>query len=157
MLLLSVFFAVQVASPPPAIPLAILNVPRLVAETSAGKALSAHLDAVRSEKQKAIAEKQAALQALRAKNGAIADVQHAQVELQRMGQDADAELEALNEQLQNELFSKVEPLLEQILKEDHIGAIVDYPHPSFILWVDPSIDITTKVIERLDAATKDKN
>lgn len=73
-----------------------------------GRPLSARLETVRKERQKAISEKQAALQALRAKNGAVADVQRAQVELQRMGQDANA--------------------------EEHIGAIVEYPHPSFVLW-----------------------
>ena len=144
------------SSAPPIVPLAILNVPRLVAETSAGKALSARLETVRNEKQKAISEKQAALQALRAKNGAVADVQRAQVELQRMGQDANAELEGLNERMQTEFFSKVEPVLKQILDEEHIGVIVEYPHPSFVLWADPSIDITTKVIERLDGVKTDK-
>jgi len=40
----------------------------------------------------------------------------------------------------------------QIAEEDHIRVIFEYPQ-ALIVWVAPSLDITAKVIERLDAAS----
>jgi hypothetical protein len=50
-------------------------------------------------------------------------------------------------------MKKVQPLLKQILEEDHLRLIFEVPNP-VIVWVHPSADLTSKVIQRLDAATK---
>ena len=55
--------------------------------------------------------------------------------------------------LQSEFLKKVQPLLKQILEEDHLGLILEAPNP-LIVWVHLSADITSKVIQRLDAAAK---
>jgi Skp family chaperone for outer membrane proteins len=151
------FLALQAAaSAPPSRPTAMVNMPRLVSETAVGKAASARIDALRQEKEKAITDKRAAIQALTQKNPADPAIERGQRELERMAQDADAELSALNAQLQGEFTRTVSPILKQILEEDHLGAIIEYPSP-LVIFVDPSSDITTKVIQRLAAAEKPKN
>lgn len=149
--------ALQVAAPaPPARPMAMVNMPRLVAETPIGKAASARIDALRKEKEKAIADRRAAIQALTQKNAADPAIERAQRELERLAQDAEAELGALNARLQAEFTRAVSPILKQILEEDQLGVIIEYPSP-FVIFVDPSADITEKVIQRLTAADKPKN
>ena len=44
---------------------------------------------------------------------------------------------------------------EQRAEEEHIGIIFEVPHQT-IVWVSPAIDVTSKVIERLEAALKPK-
>jgi Skp family chaperone for outer membrane proteins len=154
---ISLLLALQVsAAAPPALPVALVNMPRLVAETAAGKAASTRIDALRKEKETAIADKRASIQALTDKKAPAAEIERAQRELERMGSDAEAELAALNRQLQGEFTRAVAPILKQILEEDHIGVIVEYPSP-LVAWLDPAVDITTKVIQRLAAADKPKN
>ncbi len=149
--------ALQAPAPAPqARPIAMVNMRRLVSETTVGKAASARIDALRQEKDKAITDKRAAIQALTQKNPADPAIERAQRELERMAQDADAELSALNTQLQGEFTRAVSPILKQILEEDHLAIIIEYPSP-LVIFVDRSADITEKVIQRLTAADKPKN
>jgi Skp family chaperone for outer membrane proteins len=136
-------------------PPAIVNVPRLVRESALGKAATSQLQAAKTEKQKAIAEKQAQVQQLSRSSAAPSLVQRAQVELQRLTQDAEAELAALDQQLRKEFDRKLRPIVARIAEEEHIGIIFEYPQ-QLILWASPSIDVTAKVIARLDAETVDK-
>ena len=62
---------------------------------------------------------------------------------------------ALDRQVQQEFDKRLRPVLNQIAEEEHIGILFEYPQ-QVIVWVAPAVDITTKVIERLDAASKDK-
>jgi Skp family chaperone for outer membrane proteins len=136
-------------------PPAIVNVPRLVRESALGKAATAQLRAAQTQKQKAIAEKQAEVQQLSRSSAAPARVQRAQVELERLTQDAETELAALDQQLQKEFDKKLRPIVAQIAEEEHIGIIFEYPQ-QLILWASPSIDVTAKVIARLDAEVMEK-
>jgi outer membrane protein len=151
-MLVPLLLAAQVSTAPqPAASIAVVNVQRLIAESKDGKAATAKLDALRNEKKKALTDKQTAIQAV--KNAAPADIERAQIELQRMTEDADREVSALGQSLQSEFTAKVQPLLKQILEEDHLLLIIEVPNPLFA-WVHPSADITAKVIQRLDAPTK---
>ena len=129
----------------------VVNVQRLIAESADGKAATAKLDALRNEKRKLLTEKQAAIQAM--KNAAPADIGRAQIELQRLGEDADREVSALAETLQAEFQKKVQPLLKQIQEEDHLLLIFEIPNPLFA-YASPSLDITAKVVQKLDAGKK---
>jgi Skp family chaperone for outer membrane proteins len=151
-MLVPLLLAAQVSTAPQsAAPMAVVNVQRLLAESADGKAATAKLDVLRNEKRKVLADKQAAIQGM--KNATPADTAHAQVELQRMVEDADAEVSALGQSLQAELMKKVQPALTQIIEEDHLGLIFEVPSP-LIFFVHPSADITSKVIQRLDAPPK---
>lgn len=137
------------------LPTVVVNVPRLLAESTAGKAVAAQFKTFQAEKQKVLSDKQAEVQKLAASKALAAQIQKAQLELQRLAQDAEAELANLDRQLQEEFAKKLRPVVAQIAAEDHIGIIFEYPQP-MIVWVAPKIDITAKVIERLDAASKPK-
>jgi Skp family chaperone for outer membrane proteins len=141
----------SLADPPPA----VVNVPRLVRESALGKAATAQLQAAQTQAQQAIAEKQAEVQQLSRSSAPPARVQRAQVELQRLTQDADAALAALDQQLQKEFDKKLRPIVAKIAEEEHIGIIFEYPQ-QLILWASPSIDVTAKVIARLDAEVHEK-
>ncbi len=120
-----------------------------------GKAATAQLRDAQTQKQRAIAEKQAEVQQLSRSSAAPARVQRAQVELQRLTRDAEEELAALDQQLQKEFDKKLRPIVAKIAEEEHIGIIFEYPQ-QLILWSSPSIDVTAKVIARLDAEAKRK-
>ncbi|SRR5712691_5691422 len=135
-------------------PMVVVNMPRLIAESVAGKAATAQLRAFQAEKQKVISERMAELDKLNQTKALRAQIERAELELQRLGQDAETELAALNRQVQEEFEKKLRPVVAQIAEEDHIGVIFHYPQV-LITWVAPSVDITAKVIERLDAALKE--
>ena len=56
--------------------------------------------------------------------------------------------------MQLEFDKKLRPVLNTIVEEEHIGILFEYPQ-QLIVWAAPAVDITAKVIERLDAAAKD--
>jgi Skp family chaperone for outer membrane proteins len=136
-------------------PTAVLDVQRLIAESTLGKAATARLRAFQAEQRKAIADKQAELQQLSRSNAARARIERAQLDLQRLAQDAEAALATLNQQLQEEFDKKLRPIVAELAEEEHIGIIFEVPHQT-IVWVSPAIDVTSKVIERLEAASKPK-
>ena len=136
-------------------PAAVVNIQRLIAESTAGKAATAQLRAFQTQKQKVISDKQAEVQQL-TRSGAIrTQIEKAQLELQRLTEDAEAELAALDRQLQDEFQKKLRPVVAQIAIEEHIGIILELPQP-MIVWASPSMDLTAKVIARLEAASKAK-
>jgi Skp family chaperone for outer membrane proteins len=152
LLALAVQSAPAVTSLPP---IGILNVPRLVAESIDGKAATAQLKALQLEREKGIADKRSALARLNQSKALPAQIERAQLDLQRVTQDAELDLAALQRDLQVEFDKKLRPVLNQVAGEEHIGIIFQYPAP-VISWIVPSMDVTSKVIERLDAAAKEK-
>ena len=139
----------------PEIPVAIVNVPRVIAESVAGKAATAQLQALQTEKQKAIAEKQATLKRLSDSSALQSQIERAQIELQRFTEDARVDVRALDRQVQAAFEKKLRPVLDKIAEERHIGILFEYPQ-QLIVWVAPTVDITATVIERLDAAEKEE-
>jgi len=136
-----------------AFPAAILNLQRLMTESMEGKAVIAKLEAARTEHLKTLEGKRAEVKGLIQKKAAEASIQRSQVELERMAQDADAQLTELQRALQVDFFKKVEPLASQIAVEDKLGMLFTFPNP-LIVWTGPSVDITAKVIQRLNEALK---
>ena len=139
----------------PEAPAAVLNVRRLIEESTLGKAVTAQLRSVQAQKQKSIADKQAEVDQLRLTNAVPARVERAQLELVRLAQDAEADLRSLDEQLQREFDKKLRPVVAKIAEEEHIGILFQYPS-QLVVWVSPSVDVTAKVIARLDAETAPK-
>jgi Skp family chaperone for outer membrane proteins len=136
-------------------PTAVVNLQRLITESTAGKAATAQLRAFQSQKQKTLSEKQAEVQQLTRSGAVRTEVEKAQRELQRLTEDAEAELAALDRQLQEEFQKKLRPIVAKVALEEHIGIILELPQP-MIIWAAPAVDVTAKVIERLDAETKTK-
>jgi Skp family chaperone for outer membrane proteins len=70
-----------------------------------------------------------------------------------MTEDADAQLTELQRALQVDFFKKVEPVANQVAAEDKLGLLFTFPNPN-IIWTGPSVDITTKVVQRLNESLK---
>jgi Skp family chaperone for outer membrane proteins len=154
-MILSMLLALSLQGPALSVPTAVVNLQRLVAESTAGKAATAQLRAFQSQKQKVISDKQAEVQQLTRSGAVRTQIQKAQQELQRLTEDAETELAALDRQLQEEFHKKLRPVVAAIALEEHIGIILELPQP-MIVWTSPSVDVTAKVIERLEAETKPK-
>lgn len=147
-LLLALQLSADLTFPP-----AILNLQRLMAESVEGKAVIAKLEAARTEHLKTLEGKRAEVNGLIQKKAGEASILRSQVELQRMTEDAEAQMTDLQRALQVDFFKKVEPVASQVAVEDKLGMVFTFPNP-LIVWTGPSVDITTKVIQRLNEALK---
>lgn len=143
--------------------IAFVNFQRVIAESVEGKTASAKVQAFIAKKQNEGAEKQKQLAAGQAKlqqsGGVLSESARAQlekeidrmtVEGQRFQQDAQAEVQELQNELQNEFIKKVTPLLQQIATEKGLHALFNAQEAG-LAWADPGLDVTTDVIKKLDA------
>jgi Skp family chaperone for outer membrane proteins len=78
------------------------------------------------------------------------DVDKLTREVQFMQQEAQAERNQLQSELQVEFQRKLNPVLEAIGKEKGLHMLVDIQN-SGAVWVDTGLDLTAEVIKRLDA------
>ena len=154
------------AVPPQQAPLrmAFLDLQRIAAESSEGKALSGRVQELTKKKSGELQEKHKALQSNQQKlqqGGAVLnDAARAQtqreidrltVEIDRFQEDANAEVQELQQQLQGEFQEKLRPVVDALVKELAIGLLFSAGDAGAI-YVDPSLDITGEVIKRFDAA-----
>ena len=141
--------------------------PELVFQNSAdGKAGLARVQALVQKKQTENAEKTKALQANQQKlqtSGSVMndaarsqlekDIEKQQVDGQRFQQDAQAEIQELQNEVQNDFVKKVTPILAQVAQEKGLQILLNAAEAGFT-WADPSLDLTNEVIKRFDAASK---
>ncbi len=154
--------------PPPPFPqgakTAFVNLQAIAQMTVDGKAAAVKVNALAQKKQTESADKAKALQAnqqkLQTSGGVMSDVargqlekeiERQQVESQRFEQDAQAELNELQQELQKDFQAKLLPLLEQIAKEKGLQALFS-AGDSGVIWVEPGIDLTLEAVTRMDAA-----
>jgi len=74
-------------------------------------------------------------------------------EAERFQQDAQAEINELQQEVQNEFVKKLSPIVEQIANEKQL-LIVFNAAESGIAWASPGLDLTAEVVKKLDAASK---
>jgi Skp family chaperone for outer membrane proteins len=79
------------------------------------------------------------------------DIERQQVEAQRFQQDAQAEINELQQQLQNQFQERLMPILEAVAKEKGLQMLLSHQDAG-IVWWDPGIDLSAEVVKRLDAA-----
>lgn len=143
-----------------------VNFQRVVSESSDGKASSTRIQTLSKKKQDEGTQKAQQLKSnqdkLAASGGVMSDaarsqlekeIERQQVEAQRFQQDAQAELNELQQELQAEFIKKVTPILQQVATEKGLHALFNAQEAGFA-WVDPGLDLTTEVIKKLDAVTK---
>ena len=107
-------------------------------------------------KSKALADAQAKLQT----SGGIMsetaraqlekDIERMNVEGQRFQQDAQAEINELSQQLQNEFQQKLFPVLEQVSKEKGIQVLLSAADAG-VVWAEGGLDLTLDTVKKLDA------
>ena len=144
---------------------AFVNFQRVIAESVEGKNSSTKVQALIAKKQNEGADKQKQLAAGQAKlqqgGGVMSDaarsalekdIERMTVEGQRFQQDAQAEVQELQNELQNDFIQKVTPLLQQVATERGLHALFNAQEAG-LAWADPGLDVTTDVIRKLDAAS----
>jgi len=164
--------AVPAATTPPAQPPAPFPAgakiaffqPEVVFQNSAdGKAAVARVQALITKKQGENAEKAKALQAnqqkLQTSGSVMSEAARAQLEkeidrqtkeAERFQQDAQAEINELQQEVQNEFVKKLQPILEQIATEKQLHLLFN-ARESGISWATAGLDLTPDVIKKLDA------
>ena len=135
---------------PPSDAIAIVNMQRVIAESAIGKGATAKVNALRAEREKTLADRQAAIDTSVKQGAAAIDIQRMRLDLQRMTEDANTEITDLTRSVEDDFAKRLRPVLQQILEDDRLGVIIEVPNP-VVVWAHPSVDVTSKVIQRLDS------
>jgi outer membrane protein len=118
----------------------------------ASRKKAAELDARAAELQKQQVELQKPNAGMTAR--AIADLQRAfdksRVDFERMQQDAQKEIEALQAQFEIEFRAKLTPVIDEISKRKGLQFVFGLEQAA-IVWWNPAADISEEVVKRLDA------
>jgi outer membrane protein len=143
---------------------AFLNIQRLAAESAEGKAATTKVKALNDRKVQELAERnknmQAAQQKLQQSGGVLSDaargqlekdIEKMQVEIQRFTQDAQAEVNELQQELQAEFQRKLIPVINAVATERGLHMVFSQAD-SGLVWADTGLDITLDVVRRFDAA-----
>ena len=164
------------ATPPPESPppfpqgakIGLVDLQQIATLSSDGKVATAKVQALIQKKQNEGAQKAKALQDNQTKlqqSGALMneaartalqkDIERQQLEGQRFEQDAQAEVNELQTELQDEFQKKLFPILQQIAQEKGLHVLLSAGDAGAI-WVEPGIDLTLEAIKRLDTAAAPK-
>jgi outer membrane protein len=153
--------------PPPPFPagakIAFINPQRIFQESTDGKAALTRVQTLTQKKQTENTQRQKALQdnqqKLQSSGGVMSDaargqlekeIEKQQLELQRFQQDAQAEVQELQNEVQNDFARKVQPLIDQLAKEKGLQLVFNAGDAGFA-WVDPGLDLSSEIIKKLDA------
>ncbi|HET6196496.1 MAG TPA: OmpH family outer membrane protein [Acetobacteraceae bacterium] len=158
------------AQPPAPFPagakIAFFN-PQAVFQASAdGRAAVARVNALIQKKQTENADKAKLLQGNQQKLQTSGSVMNetARVQLEkeiekqtkdaeRFQQDAQAEINELQQEVQNEFVKKLSPIVEALAVEKGLHLVFNASE-SGIAWATPGLDLTAEVIKKLDAQAK---
>jgi len=141
--------------------------PEVVFQNSAdGKAALARVQALVQKKQTENADKAKALQAnqqkLQTSGSVMNDAARSQLEkeidrqqkdAERFQQDAQAEINELQQEVQNEFAKKLQPLLEQVATEKGLHLVFN-ARESGLSWAAAGLDLTPELIKKLDTGAK---
>ena len=85
---------------------------------------------------------------------AIADLQRtfekSKVDFERLQQDAQKEIEAMQMQFELEFRAKLAPVIDEVSKEKGLQFVFGLEQAA-IIWWSPAVDISADVVKRLDA------
>jgi Skp family chaperone for outer membrane proteins len=141
---------------------AYVNLQQIASLSGEGKISTAKVQALMQKKQTEAATKSKALadaQAKLAQTGALMsdaaraqlekDIERMNVEGQRFQQDAQAEINELSQQLQNDFQQKLFPVLEQLVKERDLHLLLSAADAG-VVAANPGIDLTLEAVRKLD-------
>ena len=141
-----------------------VNLQAIAQLTAEGKAAAAKVNALAQKKQtegaakaKALQDNQTKLQTSgnvmsEAARGQLEkEIERQTVEGQRFEQDAQAELNELQQELQKEFQDKLMPILVDISKEKGLQVLFSAGDAG-VIWIEPGIDLTMEAVKRMDAA-----
>jgi outer membrane protein len=141
-----------------------VNLQAIAQMTAEGKAAAAKVNALAQKKQNEGADKAKALQANQTKlqtSGTVMsetaraqlekDIERQTVEGQRFEQDAQAELNELQQELQQQFQAKLLPILVDLSKEKGLQVLFSAGDAG-VIWIEPGIDLTMEAVKRMDSA-----
>jgi outer membrane protein len=158
------------AQPPAPFPagakIAFFN-PQAVFQNSAeGKAAVTRVNALIQKKQTENADKAKQLQANQQKlqtSGSVMneaargqlekEIERQTKDAERFQQDAQAEINELQQEVQNDFVKKLSPIIDQLAVEKGLQIVFNAVE-SGIAWAQPGLDLTQDVVKKLDAAAK---
>jgi outer membrane protein len=145
--------------------MAFVNLQRVATESIEGKVSTAKVSALIQSKQNEGNDRNKTLQANQQKldqSGSVLsdaaraqlqkEIERQQTEIQRFQQDAQSEITDLQQQLQTEFINKITPVLDAVATERKLQVLFNASDAGFA-WVDPGLDLTDDVIQKLDAAS----
>jgi Skp family chaperone for outer membrane proteins len=77
------------------------------------------------------------------------DIERMNLEGQRFQQDAQAEINEMSQQLQNEFQQKLFPILDLVAKEKGIDLLLSAADAGMV-WAAPGLDLTMDAVKKLD-------
>jgi outer membrane protein len=142
--------------------IAFVNMQALLSESKLGKAGLTQMKALTDKQQADLNDKNKAIQALQqkiqtqstvvtpeARNQWSSDLEKAQRDLQYSQNEAQAQVEELNQRLLGDFQEKVLPIIEALAKEKGLYAIFGAAE-SGAAYVHPGVDLTLELVKRLD-------
>lgn len=161
--------AAQAPTPQPPAPfpagakIGFVNIQQVAQESADGKAAAARVQKTFADKQTEAGTRaktlQAAQQKLQAQTSVMTEAARAQAEKDvtnmqrdndRFEQDAQQEMNDMQQQLQNDLLKKLIPIVEEIRKDKGLWMILSSQDAGIIAG-DPGLDFTEEAVKRMDA------
>jgi Skp family chaperone for outer membrane proteins len=146
--------------------IAYVDLQRIAQGSAEGKTAATKIQALQKQKLGEIQEKNKQLEELRKKleqGGTVMsdparsqlekDIDRSARELQFMQQNAQAEAEQLERELNTEFQRKLNPILEQVAKEKGLHMLFSI-RDNGAVWADTGLDLSDEIIKRFDAAAK---
>jgi outer membrane protein len=147
----------------PPIKIAVVDVERIVTESTAGKALQTRLDNFREQIEAELQNKAQAAAKLRQDAALTSDpAQRAQlskqyedaaIALKREQDDRQREGQKLQDEGLREIERNLAPVFQQVRDEQGYDMILAHT-PGVVLMVSPRVDITQQVLDRFNASTQ---
>ena len=154
--------AVRPAAPfPEGAKIAYIDIQAIAGNSAEGKTSTAKVNALRDKKLQELQAKNKQLEAAQAKvnQGVLSEdarataqkeVDRLNVEIQRAQQDAETEMNELQQQLQLDFQRKLSPIIQQVAVEKGLQILLSRADAG-IVWAEPGIDLTAEVIKRFDS------
>ena len=146
---------------------AVINIQGAIISTKDGQKAAAELNAKTAPKKRELEQKQNEINTLQdqlnkgsntlsdsAKNDLYKSIESKKKGLQREVEDAQADLEADQQKLLQQLGQKILAVIEKYARDNGYTMVVDVSSPQTpVLYASPSIDITKEIIELYDKNT----
>ena len=143
---------------------AYVDLARIAAESADGRAANQQLQQLIEQKNQELAGRQQELQSSQQKlqqNASVMspeaqlalqqEIERLGLEVQRMQQDAEAEVAQLDQQLQLAFQNKLIPAINQVATSKRLQFVFNAGAGMFA-WADPALDISVDIIQELDRA-----
>jgi outer membrane protein len=142
-----------------------VNLQAVASMSLEGKNAATKINSLRDQRQRELTEKQKALQAAQAKlesEGALrsdaakatlaADIERQGKELNRLIEDAEQDVERLQQQLQQEFLQKLQPAILRLAKEKNVDFI--FSTEGGLIHAANDLNLTEDLIKVIDAGAK---